>query len=57
MESYLKNNTNPLIKISNSLLGKYCLELGYKTAQEINNDELIIWLKSKQKPDENKNEK
>lgn len=57
MESYLKNNTKQLIKISNSLLGKYCIELGYKTAQEINNDELIVWLESRQKLDGSKNEK
>lgn len=39
------NNKLELVTISNSLLGKYCLEMGYKTAQEINNEELIAWLK------------
>lgn len=51
------NNKLPLIKISNSQLGKYCLEMGYKTAQEINNEELILWLESRQKLDVNKHEK
>ena len=41
-------NQAELITISNSLLGKYCQELGYKTAQEVNNQELIIWLKNQQ---------
>lgn len=50
-------NQSKLVEISNSLLGKYCQELGYKTAQEINNDELIVWLESRQKLDVNKNEK
>lgn len=39
-------NKDPLIIISNNLLGKYCLERNYQTAQEIDNDELIAWLKT-----------
>ncbi|MBY0245877.1 MAG: hypothetical protein K2Q03_10510 [Sphingobacteriaceae bacterium] len=45
-------NQAELVTISNSLLGKYCKELGYKTAQEINNDELIIWLKAQNENNE-----
>ena len=40
------------VEISNSLLGKYCQELGQKTAQEVNNQELLIWLKARQEMDE-----
>ena len=45
-------NQVELVQISNSLLGKYCNELGYKTAQEVNNQELIIWLKAQNEQDE-----
>ena len=40
-------NQAELVTISNSLLGKYCQELGYKTAQEITNEELIVWLEAR----------
>lgn len=40
------------IEISNSLLGKYCQELNYKTAQEVNNAELMIWLNSRHEKDD-----
>lgn len=50
-------NQSKLVEISNSLLGKYCQELGYKTAQEVNNQELIIWLKAQNEKDEVKSEK
>lgn len=45
-------NQSKLVQISNSLLAKYCQELGYKTAQEVNNQELIIWLKAQNEKDE-----
>jgi len=41
-------NKLQLVQISNSLLAKYCQELNYKTAQEVNNEELVIWLKNQQ---------
>lgn len=50
-------NKVELVTISNSLLGKYCQELGYKTAQEINNQELVIWLKAQNEKDDVKIEK
>ena len=41
-------NQVELVQISNSLLGKNCQELNYQTAQEVNNEEIIIWLKNQQ---------
>ena len=50
-------NQAELITISNSLLGKYCHELGFRTAQEVNTQELVIWLKAQNEKDEVKSEK
>lgn len=50
-------NQVELVQISNSLLGKYCQELNYKTAQEVNNQELIIWIKAQNEKNEVKSEK
>lgn len=38
-------NSKPLIKVSNSQLGKYCQEFNCKTAEVIDLEHLKIWLK------------
>ncbi len=41
----MKSITIP-IEVSNTLLSKYCAECNYQTAEEVNSDELRVWLES-----------
>lgn len=49
-------NLKPLIKVSNSQLGKYCQEFNCKTAEVIDLEHLKIWLKENKPENEVKDD-